>query len=229
MYKCIKCGKEFEKDWRKESTIKKYKYATPRFCSLICGHMRIVSNEQKRKISEKLKGRKKNRNYSWQTKEAMEHHRIVMQKAVLKVKETWEKKILEADFNTLGYDSRCKRIKNEQNNKCNKCGLSEWQGQKLVLEIEHRDGNHQNNSRENLEALCPNCHSLTHTWRGKNKKGSFKKFTETQIIEIFKKEGTMRKTLIFMKLAASGDNYSRLRKILEKNNIDLLTKNALVP
>ena len=57
----------------------------------------------------------------------------------------------------------------EQNNKCNHCGNSEWMGKKLVLELEHKDGNSENNARPNLECLCPNCHSLTPTYRNKNK------------------------------------------------------------
>lgn len=43
---------------------------------------------------------------------------------------------------------------------CEKCGLSEWMGQKISLELHHKDGNRFNNELENLEILCPNCHSL---------------------------------------------------------------------
>lgn len=49
--------------------------------------------------------------------------------------------------------------------KCNKCGVGDiWENQKLVLQIEHKDGNHENNLKENLEFLCPNCHSQTETY-----------------------------------------------------------------
>ena|SRR5882672_2557929 len=53
--------------------------------------------------------------------------------------------------------------------KCSECSLSEWRGKKLSLELEHKDGNHQNNEPENVCLLCPNCHSQTPTFRGKNK------------------------------------------------------------
>ena len=53
---------------------------------------------------------------------------------------------------------------------CYCCGISEWRGQRLSLELEHKNGNRYDNRVENLELLCPNCHSLTHTYRGKNKK-----------------------------------------------------------
>lgn len=49
--------------------------------------------------------------------------------------------------------------------KCAKCGIGElWQNEKLVLQIEHIDGNHLNNVKSNLEFLCPNCHSQTETF-----------------------------------------------------------------
>lgn len=53
--------------------------------------------------------------------------------------------------------------------KCNNCELTEWLGNPIPLELEHIDGNSSNNKLENLELLCPNCHSLTDTYRGKNK------------------------------------------------------------
>ena len=57
------------------------------------------------------------------------------------------------------------------NNKCSKCGWSETNPftNKIPLEVEHIDGNYKNNRPENLTLLCPNCHSLTETYRGRNK------------------------------------------------------------
>mgnify|MGYP006337132947 CR=1 FL=1 len=57
------------------------------------------------------------------------------------------------------------------NNKCCKCGWGEinpYTGN-IPLEVEHKDGNYMNNSEDNLELLCPNCHSLTSTYKGANK------------------------------------------------------------
>lgn len=53
--------------------------------------------------------------------------------------------------------------------KCETCGLSEWMGSKIPLEMDHMDGNHKNNSLSNLRLLCPNCHAQTDTWKSKNK------------------------------------------------------------
>jgi len=53
--------------------------------------------------------------------------------------------------------------------KCNKCGIKEWNKEKITLELNHINGNNWQHNRTNLELLCPNCHSQTNTFRGKNK------------------------------------------------------------
>lgn len=57
------------------------------------------------------------------------------------------------------------------NNKCCICGWSKVNKTtgKIPLEIDHIDGDYTNNSEENLRLLCPNCHSLTPTYKGANK------------------------------------------------------------
>jgi Zn finger protein HypA/HybF involved in hydrogenase expression len=54
--------------------------------------------------------------------------------------------------------------------KCECCGLNEWLGELIPLELDHIDGDHYNNTLENLKILCPNCHAKTPTYRGKNKR-----------------------------------------------------------
>ncbi len=50
--------------------------------------------------------------------------------------------------------------------KCNNHGI--WENRKLCLQIDHIDGDSMNNELENLRILCPNCHSQTETYTGKN-------------------------------------------------------------
>lgn len=52
---------------------------------------------------------------------------------------------------------------------CECCGITEWLGQPLSLELDHIDGDASNNAPSNLRMLCPNCHSITPTWKARNK------------------------------------------------------------
>lgn len=53
---------------------------------------------------------------------------------------------------------------------CANCGCNgQWQQGTITLDLDHIDGDTTNNTLSNLRYLCPNCHALTPTYRGKNK------------------------------------------------------------
>lgn len=54
-------------------------------------------------------------------------------------------------------------------NKCEICGCTEWMGKTIVCQLHHIDGNPENNQLDNLQMLCPNCHSQTHNFCGEPK------------------------------------------------------------
>ena len=57
--------------------------------------------------------------------------------------------------------------------KCEKCGnTGQWKNEKLILQLEHKNGISNDNRVDNLEWMCPNCHSQTDTFSGRNKKYS---------------------------------------------------------
>ena len=62
-----------------------------------------------------------------------------------------------------------KYILEKQNHKCNICGISDYNGLPLTLELDHINGIYTNNTEENLRCICPNCHSQTPTYKAKNK------------------------------------------------------------
>jgi 5-methylcytosine-specific restriction endonuclease McrA len=53
---------------------------------------------------------------------------------------------------------------------CSICGISEWCNTYISLQLDHINGINNDNRLENLRLLCPNCHSQTDTFSGKNKK-----------------------------------------------------------
>lgn len=55
---------------------------------------------------------------------------------------------------------------------CETCRNTEWNGYKIPLELDHVNGVNTDNRLENLKLICPNCHALTSTYRGRNRKKS---------------------------------------------------------
>lgn len=53
-------------------------------------------------------------------------------------------------------------------NKCEICGITDWNGKHIQMELHHIDGDRTNHKLSNLMMLCPNCHSQTETFRAKN-------------------------------------------------------------
>lgn len=52
--------------------------------------------------------------------------------------------------------------------RCERCERSRWMGEAIPLELDHVNGDRRDNRLENLRLLCPNCHALTPTYRGRN-------------------------------------------------------------
>jgi hypothetical protein len=203
MKKCKKCKNDFQPQ-----------KGLINFCSLTCRNSREKSDETKNKISNGVKNSEKFRQSLNNSVKFIDY-----KKRAKKNKETWDKKILNAEYETLSFERLRKRIKLEQDNKCNKCGIDSWNDKPIVLELEHKDGDHNNNKRENLESLCPNCHSQTETWRGKDKKNKQNKVSDDDIVKTYLKNKNIRQTLIELGLSAKGGNYKRLHQLIKKYDL----------
>lgn len=157
-------------------------YGSGRFCSVKCA--RGYSTKEKRleinkKVSKTLTGRKSTtqttNRYIFSTEERKKGGRRGSRE---------KKKRIDCDFENLSWDELLEKyckfgklthkfkkiIKEEQDNKCNSCGLDVWMEKPILLEIHHIDGIGRNNKRENLTGLCPNCHCQTDNWKFYNSK-----------------------------------------------------------
>ena len=151
-------------------------YGAGRFCGWKCARSYSTASrrlEINAKISRSLKGRP-----AWSSGgfragyDPRRPSQEVMRAARVRSGETSKanaKMRLCGDWDSLSFGLKRKRVLHEQDSCCLHCGLNEWRGQRLVIEIDHVDGDHDNDARENLRGLCPNCHSQTPTWKGRNK------------------------------------------------------------
>lgn len=202
MDKCKKCDKEFIKG--------KHKRASS-FCSRSCANSRNFSEESRKKKSAAAK-----RYFAELTPERREKIlndlALLNKKTASLTKQTWLNKLISAEFDELGWGSKRKLVIHRQDYKCNRCGINDWQGEKISLEVDHINGIRTDDSRGNLEALCPNCHSITKTWRGRNKSGV--RVTDEEILAAFQNCANIRQTLIYLGLAPRGGNYDRVKRII---------------
>lgn len=77
-------------------------------------------------------------------------------------------KILQNNTNYRSHALKLRLFKNGlKEKKCEICGIAEWQNQPISLELHHINGDHYDNRIENLQILCPNCHSQTKNFRNR--------------------------------------------------------------
>lgn len=105
--------------------------------------------------------------------------------------------------------------------KCAICGnKGEWNGISLTLQIDHINGINNDNRKENLRWLCPNCHSQTDTYTGKNKtKKEIVNFTEEEAIEALRQTENVNQASKMIGCAQGGANWIRINTIKKENNI----------
>lgn len=169
---CLNCGEKF----------KSLKNKTRKFCSSNCAathnnkiRIRNVNNDEKSKINRERYKKKKNNN-------CLNCGKLVYNKYCSSTcRMNYNIKII---FNMIENDEPIKIGNNSTNNryykkylihkhgeKCMECGWNKMNPttNKIPIELEHIDGNSENNLLSNLKLLCPNCHSLTSTYKALNK------------------------------------------------------------
>lgn len=123
--------------------------------------------------------------------------------------------------------STVKRIiyKNRLKDKiCEQCKCSDyWNNLPLTLELHHIDGDCKNNKFDNLQILCPNCHSQTTNFRKK------KKITEESILAACTGAKSINQIILNLQRHASGALYKRIEDVIIRHGIDIPKYNYSKP
>jgi hypothetical protein len=153
----------------------KTKYGSGRFCDAKCA--RSFSSKAKRleineKVSKKLKGRPCAHQNGF--KKGFDARRRPFsqadrRKSVEVCSDNRLKFYKSASWNELPLLEKRRRVYNDQDGKCLICGINEWAGKAITLELDHINGDHYDNKRDNVRYLCPNCHSQTPTFRNQKR------------------------------------------------------------
>lgn len=107
--------------------------------------------------------------------------------------------------------------------KCECCKNTEWNGKPIPTELHHIDGNHSNNSFDNLQILCPNCHAQTEYYRGRGVSKLNYEIPDKEILLMdLKKCGSVKNLSKFYEVSES-----TIREWVKKNNMREEWENTL--
>lgn len=160
---CIHCGKPLDKN---KLTLSDYK--RKKFCNNSCAasyNNKFTKRKEKKKCKncgKELVSRQ--RTYcNNKCQQEYEYNTYI---------EQWKNGIINGIVGEYAISKYIKKyLMKKYNYKCSKCGWNEcnqFTGN-IPLEVHHKDGDYTNNDEDNLDLLCPNCHSLTETYKASNK------------------------------------------------------------
>lgn len=191
MKNCPKCNDTFDPGkWNKS------------FCSRKCANSKVFTAESILKKSHSAKAY-----VATLSKE-------IKQEQIDKGLETRKNNILQKlkieDFDNLSIKLKRQQILLDQNQLCDICLLpQQWNNSPLNFHLDHISGDRKNNTRSNLRMICPNCHSQTATYGGKN--GG--KITNIQITDAIQSCMNNHKICLEVGLNPSAYSYSRIENL----------------
>jgi hypothetical protein len=153
-------------------------YGSGRFCSQSCAN-KFASNLKREEVNKKVSERMRNKiddgslgrfqkgnktggnRKGWKSPFKKKLEEVMVENSTMRTVNV-RRKILEEGV--LEY-------------RCKICGVKDWLGKELTLQLDHINGNNRDHRKENLRFLCPNCHSQTETWGNKGNTGNKKKYS----------------------------------------------------
>ena len=120
------------------------------------------------------------------------------------------------DFGTHNWITIKEKLFQERNYCCECCGITEWNGKEIKLQVHHIDGNHNHNTRDNLMILCPNCHSQTDNWTHRKNQS---KISDEQFLEALQNTETICQACRILGITPNQNNYKRAKKLLKNSKL----------
>jgi len=108
---------------------------------------------------------------------------------------------------------------------CESCKIETWLNLPIKLELHHKDGNSHNNNFDNLEILCPNCHSYTETFCKRKSSLTSDSISDFEEIKnIIEDSFTISEVAQKMNIRGTGQSFYKISKIIKHNNLQLKPK-----
>ncbi len=215
---CEKCNNKIEIKFK--SDINK------RFCCISCSSSREHSAESKQKASNSIKifrstlTAEDEKKMTFGGKSIKELIDIRKRNSEASKESKFNQKmerILTSKFSCLSINEKRIFLMNKQSCKCSICGCLDWNNKPITFELDHISGIRSDESEDNLRLICPNCHSQTDTYKGKNVKN---KISDETIKEAINSSSSIYGVLQKCNMNLHGNNYKRIRDIMSKFNLD---------
>jgi len=133
----------------------------------------------------------------------------------------WNKGNYSADFSYNGRGNHKAVLISERGYKCESCGLTEWLGKPIPLELEHNDADVNNNNKDNLTLLCCNCHAQTPSWKRGNYSGwKRQKYSDEQMVEAIQTSTCLNQVL--KKLNLRYGSAQTIVNVMSKYNVSFM-------
>ena len=95
---------------------------------------------------------------------------------------------------------------------CAECKINSWNNKSIALTVHHKDGDRSNNDFSNLILLCPNCHSQTENFCGKNRR-KYEHITDEIFLEALQNYNSINAACVALGIPANESSYKRAQTV----------------